>query len=186
MALWRLMAVLTAFGISNAVHAEHGGGDSGHGHGASEQAGKFPVPSSIAAEHEELHARLRELFDAGGKTASVAREIEKLLEPHFEKEEQFALPPLAVLSELSAGREIRDAAALVRMTDQLAREMPQMLAEHQQVVAALQRLKEAAGAEGKQEGIRFAEALQAHAVTEEQILYPAALLVGRYLGTKTP
>lgn len=178
----RFFAALLAFGLSNVVQAEQGGGEAAHGHSKSTSA--LPVPSSITAEHEELHRRLGELTGVGGKTGSAAREVEKLLAPHFVKEEKFALPPLALLPELAAGREVRDAAAVVRLTDQLAKEMPQMLAEHKQVVAALKRLKEAAEAEGKQEGISFAEALQAHAVTEEQILYPAALLVGRTLGKK--
>ena len=178
----KICTALLALGMSNVVQAEHVGTEGAHGNAKS--AAALSVPTSVATEHEELHRRLNELTTAGGKTGSAARDVEKLLAPHFVKEEKYALPPLSLLPELAAGREIRDHAAVLRMTDQLAREMPQMLAEHKQVVAALKRLRDAAEADGKQEGVRFAEALQAHALTEEQILYPAALLVGRYLGKK--
>jgi hypothetical protein len=64
------------------------------------------------------------------------------------------------------------------MTDKLRAELPQMLAEHKLVVGALRRLAAAAKQEKKPEAARFAEALRLHALSEEQILYPAALLVG--------
>lgn len=169
-------------GLSIASRAAGGGGEAAHG--ASASSVESSVPSSIAAEHEELHAQLRHLVGVGGKTGSVAREVEALLQPHFVKEERFALPPLRLLPDLAAGRTPRDAAAIVRMTDRLEKELPQMLADHQAVVAALQRLQAAAQADGRQEGVQFAKALAAHATQEEQILYPAALLVGRHLKGK--
>jgi hypothetical protein len=56
---------------------------------------------------------------------------------------------------------------------------------HQQGAAAdrgrAQRLVEAAKAEDKPEYERFAEKLMAHALTEEEVSYPTALLIGRYL-----
>ena len=64
------------------------------------------------------------------------------------------------------------------MIDKLRAELPQMLAEHKLVVGALRRLAAAARQENKPGAARFAEALKLHALSEEQILYPAALLVG--------
>jgi hypothetical protein len=67
------------------------------------------------------------------------------------------------------------------MTDRLKTDLPQMLAEHRAIVGALQNLIAAAKAEKKPESLRFAEQLQLHAQTEEQVLYPAAILVGEYV-----
>jgi len=67
------------------------------------------------------------------------------------------------------------------LTDRLEAELPGMLAEHLQIKAALGDLVAAANAEKKPEYARFAEKLMSHARTEEEVLYPAALLVGRYL-----
>ena len=65
--------------------------------------------------------------------------------------------------------------------EKLRAELPRMLEEHKLVIGALRRLAAAAKQEKKPEAARFAEALKLHAETEEQILYPAALLVGDYI-----
>lgn len=176
----RLLPVAMLLAFSMVIQAQEGGrppGDSG-------KDASSPIPPAIQAEHKELHEKLRAVAQLGGSTSSAATEVEKLLEPHFVKEERLALPPLGLLSDLSAGRMPRDSAAMIRLTDDLRREMPQMLAEHKQVVAALLRLEKAALSENKPEGAAFAKALTSHAALEEQALYPSALLVGRYLSEK--
>jgi len=70
------------------------------------------------------------------------------------------------------------------MTDKLEAEMPTMLSEHKEIAAALKNLKDAATAENKPAGVQFAEHLAAHAQTEEEITYPTALLIGRYVKSK--
>lgn len=63
------------------------------------------------------------------------------------------------------------------MTDVLAAEMPQMLEEHKRIVDALEKLAEAASTEKKAGPARFADKLRLHARKEEEVLYPAAILV---------
>ena len=101
------------------------------------------------------------------------------------KEEEFALPPLGLLTELAAGRVKSEMTDVLPMTDRLRAELPQLLAEHKMVVGALRRLAVAAKQEKKPEAARFAEALRLHALSEEQILYPAALLVGEVIRART-
>jgi hypothetical protein len=67
------------------------------------------------------------------------------------------------------------------MADRLAEDLPNMLEEHKAIVAALDKLKVAAMAENKQKQVHFAEKLILHAKNEEDILYPAAILIGKYL-----
>jgi hypothetical protein len=70
---------------------------------------------------------------------------------------------------------------VVAMTDRLKRDLPEMLAEHRTVVAALEKLAKAGKTEGRADAERFAEKLRVHAETEEEVLYPAAILVGEYV-----
>jgi hemerythrin-like domain-containing protein len=70
------------------------------------------------------------------------------------------------------------------MSDHLQNDMPTMLAEHEAIGKALERLRAAAREERKPGAARFAEHLKAHAKQEEEILYPAAILAGRYLKLK--
>ena len=153
-------------------------------HDAGQRHTTFATPESIKIEHEELHAELAAATKAPGRTGAAARHVAELLHPHFVSEEQFALPPLALLRPLAEGSvtpEMRDAIAL---TDRLKAEMPRMLDEHKAIVVALEELGRAAKAEHHPEVSRFVEKLTIHAQHEEQVLYPAAILVGEYLKLK--
>src|SRR5262245_15050874 len=142
---------------------------------------KLSIPKPLKLEHEELHAELLTATRASGKTGEVATAVAKVLHEHFLKEEEFALPPLGLLPALAHGELDEDAENVLSMTDQLKSELSEMLEEHKVVVAALKNLIAAAEAEKKPEHARFAEKLMLHAQTEEEVLYPAAILVGEYL-----
>lgn len=141
----------------------------------------FPIPGPLKAEHEELHGELMDATRSSGRTGEAARAVARLMHPHFIKEDAYALPPLSLLGPLSKGQVDPAMADVLALTDMLEADLPSMLAEHAQIVAALEGLVEAAKAEGKPEWAEFAERLMAHAKTEEEVIYPAALLVGRYL-----
>jgi hypothetical protein len=60
------------------------------------------------------------------------------------------------------------------------------LVEHKAIVQALDELGRAAAAEQHPEVGRFVEELEAHARNEEQVRYPAAIVVGEWLRLKFP
>ncbi len=145
---------------------------------------KLAAPSSLAAEHRELHEALEVAVNSGGKTGEAAKVVEARLSVHFEKEEQYALPQLGLLETLAAGNVSPDMKNAIELSDKLKAELPKMMEEHKGIVEALNALKTAAQAEKKQPAIDFAEKLGGHAQNEEQITYPAAILVGEYLKLK--
>jgi hypothetical protein len=144
----------------------------------------FTIPSPLQSEHDELHAELKRATQAGGQVGEAAKVLAKVLHEHFLKEEEFALPPLGLLPALAGDRVHDEMKPVLRMTDRLKAELPKMLEEHQAVTSALRRLAAAAEAEGKPEHARFAEKLMLHAQTEEELLYPAAILIGEFLKLK--
>lgn len=144
----------------------------------------YKVPPALKQEHEELHAQLINATRAGGRTQKAAQKVAHLLHAHFENEEKFALPPLALLAPLSQGKYTPEMKSILPLTDRLKADLPQMLREHQAIVAALKELLAAARQEGKPQHIDFAQKLMLHAQNEEQITYPAAILVGEYLKTR--
>jgi len=145
---------------------------------------KIKIPQSLKVEHEELHAELGEATKAGGKTGEAAKAVAKILHNHFVKEEEFALPPIGLLSLLAGGKIDKEMRSVLTMTDRLKAELPEMLQEHKAVVAALKTLTAAAKKEQLPEHVRFAKKLMLHAQTEEEVLYPAAILVGEYVKVK--
>jgi hypothetical protein len=70
------------------------------------------------------------------------------------------------------------------MTDKLKADLSHMIEEHNEIVAALNNLIEIAEIENKTELVQFAEKLKLDAKNEEQVLYPTAILIGKYLKLK--
>jgi hypothetical protein len=137
------------------------------------------VPDSVHAEHEHLHGALQRATTLVGRTGAAAAALATVLHPHFVREEEIALPPLGLLQPLAerrdAGAEFADVLA---MTDSLAEELPRMLDEHRAIGDAIDELARAAAMESNAEAAALARQLHFHARTEEEILYPAAILVG--------
>ncbi|WP_256753432.1 hemerythrin domain-containing protein [Mesorhizobium sp. Mes31] len=139
------------------------------------------IPKTLKIEHDELHAELVEATKAGGRTGQAANAVARVLHDHFVKEEQYALPPLGILKRLAHGTVQPDMAEVLQMTDRLEAELGTMLVEHESIVAELAKLKDAASAEGHPDVALFADKLMLHARTEEDVLYPTTILIGRYL-----
>lgn len=141
------------------------------------------TPSSIREEHQHLHHELDLAITSGGRTGARARAVADVLVPHFKAEEAYAMPPLGLLVAIAHDQTVsaEQAHRAIGLADQLRAHYDQMILEHQQIHTALEALAAAAREEHKPEVLTFAEALMLHAQNEEQVLYPATLLVGKYL-----
>jgi hemerythrin HHE cation binding domain-containing protein len=139
------------------------------------------IPASLKAEHDELHQELAAATKAAGSVGEAARAVAMVLHPHFVDEEAFALPPLGLLTKLVKGEQVEDPATVIAMTDRLKAELPRMLAEHRTITEALQKLEDAARGAGDAARAQLARKIIAHAQAEEEVMYPAAILVGEWL-----
>jgi hypothetical protein len=145
---------------------------------------KLAAPQLLQLEHQELHHFIVRATSEPGALGEAARLVDRLLKAHVSKEEAFALPPLSLLGPLARGKLDRDMAQVLAQTDWLKAHQLDMIAEHHAVNGALEQLIAAARAADRVEYIEFAERLINHARMEEEILYPAAILVGEYLKVK--
>lgn len=145
---------------------------------------KEELPSGLQAEHQHIHEELVRATKVGGRTGDAAKQVAKVLFPHVLLEEEFALPPLALLPRLASGEISPDMARVLPQTDLLKAELPRMLDEHKLIVAALQKLLQAASAEQHTGYAQFAQKLILIAQMEEDVLYPASILIGDYLRLK--
>jgi hypothetical protein len=140
-----------------------------------------PIAASLREEHEELHRDLTGVTRMSGDVGKAARKVAKLLHRHFLSEEQWAMPPLGVLARIAQGELPPEAEDIIRRVKRLQEELPKMLEEHRQITAALEELQSAAVSDRQIDAIAFAHRLRLHAENEEEVLYPAAILVGKYL-----
>lgn len=141
-------------------------------------ASSIRIPEGMRLEHAEIHSELVRATQAPGQVGTAARALAAVLHPHFKREEQIALPPLGLLAPLARGEFTAGMREVLALTDSLRAELPQMLEEHKAIHAATLKLGEAARAAGNASAARLAETLALHAQSEEEISYPAAVLVG--------
>jgi hypothetical protein len=145
---------------------------------------EFTIPEPLKIEHEELHEVLRKATKEGGAVGDAAEALAKLMHPHFVKEDAYALPPLGLLPLVAKGTVTPEMAAVLKLTDKLRQDLDAMLEEHKAIVAALEKLADAARRENKPDYVAFTSKLIAHAQTEELVMYPTALLRGAYVREK--
>ncbi|HOX19401.1 MAG TPA: hemerythrin domain-containing protein [Gemmatimonadales bacterium] len=143
------------------------------------------IPSALQVEHRVIHEALLRATKAPGDIGTAARELAGALHDHFVREEEIALPPLGLLAALARGEFTPEMRAVLPMTEALRAELPRMLDEHQAIHAATRRLGEVARKAGNAEVQQLAEALALHAQSEEEVFYPAALLVGEVVESRS-
>lgn len=132
-------------------------------------------------EHERLRLELERAAASGGETAEAAREVLKVLVPHMLLEEEFAIPPVQLLPRLARGEFTPEMEKILPKTEMMKAELPRMLNEHELIVAALRKLLQAAVKERHDGYAAFAQKLILHAQQEEEVFYPASILVGEYI-----
>lgn len=145
---------------------------------------KFETPNALKLEHDELHDELRKAINEGGEIGEAAKAVAKVLHEHFLKEEEYALPPLGLLEVLAQDKVDVSMKEVLTLTDRLKADLDHMLEEHGAIVEALDNLSAVANSENKPEYVHFAKKLVLHAKTEEQVLYPTAILIGNYIKLK--
>lgn len=138
------------------------------------------VPVSLKSGHDAIHAALKRATAEPGALGETARSIARIMSGHMMREEKFALRPLGLLKELARGETPAELAEVVKLAHSFRLEMAQMIDEHRQIAEALHALASAAEAAGKPEYVALAEDMLIHAHVEEDVLYPAAILIGKY------
>jgi iron-sulfur cluster repair protein YtfE (RIC family) len=136
------------------------------------------IPSSLLNEHEVIRATLKRAMREPGATGESARRVMQILDGHMMREEKFAFRPLSLLPALARGETPAALADALRLVEGLAKQIEQMRAEHRLISDALRRLAQDAQGEGKGDYVDLAQELLKHQHLEEEVIYPAALVVG--------
>jgi hypothetical protein len=180
-------ALALTIGLGFTAQPEAGAGAAGdcphhaaHGDAANHDS-LIAIPEPLRIDHEMLHEELAAATNAGGDTGEAAKLVRERLHGHFEEENAVALPPLGLLAPIADGRLDPEMAPAIEMAHTVEANYDRYLREHARIVEALERLESAAKRESKPEQVAFARRLRLHAQIEEQVLYPATILVGRYL-----
>lgn len=142
------------------------------------------MPESLRAEHEDLRAELDHALRLGGRLGEAARMLESPLRAHLRREDDNVHLALGLLQSVADGKIAPAMREVVVIVDRLKIELPQMLAEHAEIEKALDRLGQVATQEARPRIAYFAAKLLRHARMEEEVLYPAAIVLGEYLKSR--
>jgi uncharacterized membrane protein len=144
---------------------------------------ELKMPEALRLRHEAFEAEFAQATKDRGKVGEAARAIERLATAHFAKAKD-VFPPLGLLPLLAQGELTPEMEEAGDIADSLRANMPQIREEHRELVAGLRKIAEAAQLDGSPEYARFAERLIRHIQEEEEVLYPAVLLVGEHVRLK--
>lgn len=155
-------------------------------HHSATKVSTMQTPQSLATEHRELHDFLLAPRKKVANLGVRQRSWRKPWRPISGARRRLPHRRSGYFRNLPESRATAEMRAVLPMTDALERELPQMLREHDDIRAAAKRFRAEAAKAGRDEYVRFTDGLAAHAREEEEILYPAAVLVGRYVKQAAP
>lgn len=147
--------------------------------------GKPEVPSSIKETHASLLEQVHNLTLHKDKSTQIALTLETLMLHHFKEEENFILPPLGLLPLLAKGELPKESKEIILLCEKMKSQMDHMSVEHQMIKVHIDELKQASKKENLAEIIEFEKEVIKHAISEEEIFFPTAILIGEYLKLKT-
>ena len=147
--------------------------------------GKPEVPSSIKKTHATLLEQIHKMTLYKDSSGRVAIKLEGMMEHHFKEEEDFILPPLGLLPLLANDQIPVQSKEIILLSEKVKSQLNHMSAEHQLIKAYLEELKQASNIENLPEIIEFENEVFKHATSEEEVFFPASILIGEYLKLKS-
>lgn len=144
------------------------------------------IPQATRMEHEDTLQQLGTLSRRSGAVGVEARKALALFKQHLQREEEFILPPLTLLSQLADGKISPDMKWAIAMADRVKAEREKTYQEHTQITDAMNALADAARKAHDAAALNFARAAVADSLTDLELIEPMSIVVGDYLKAKLP
>ncbi|MDP2241485.1 MAG: hypothetical protein Q8K18_15150 [Burkholderiales bacterium] len=139
------------------------------------------VPIALKLDHDELRAELDKALNEHGPIGEAAHQLASIILPHMAMEEKIAFPALGLLPELASGDVTAEMAAILPLISEFISRRESFQADHRRTAFRLQMLLEAAKKAGSDKYTQFAYRGMVHERIEEAVIYPAIVLIGKYI-----
>ena len=143
-----------------------------------QQAG---MPGSLIKQHEYLLLKARSFLVIND---SIGKQLYEAIEYHFSEEEQYLFPVLGILPELAAGNLPAKTDSIIAFSEKFKTNSAKLLAEHQMITKLISEYR-LISTQNDTALLNFEEELLEHARVEEEIYFPAAVVIGDYLKLKS-
>jgi len=141
--------------------------------------GRFNIPEALKRDHDEARSVLACAIAEPGPIGKAAMRVAQLCLPHFEQEENIVFPVFGLLHDLASGDVSPEMADVLPLIYDF--HVNHMARQHQSLDAAIEALRQAARAEECTQFTLFADKLQVHERLEAEVVYPAVIVIGKYL-----
>lgn len=138
-------------------------------------------PDSLKKEHQELNAELRKIATRGDSIGELLRQLRNVFEAHLQKEEKYVMPLLSLLVPLARNDKALTQSTSIQIEDDLILIYNDLLTEHKQIREILRKIKSTALRNKDSDVVELTNAIELHASVEEEVIYPAALLIAKIL-----
>jgi hypothetical protein len=139
------------------------------------------APLALRLDHKSLREAVSRAMEDKEGVGDAARAIDVLLSSHLKHEEDLAFRPLGLLRGVAKDASSADIASATAMTVKIEKDLPLLLDEHRAILEASKRLGDVARREHKPQYLDLADRLWLHTRVAEEVLYPAAILLGEHL-----
>ncbi len=145
---------------------------------------KWNIPGVLLQEHDEIRTELKRAVLEHGPIGEAAKHVARLCLPHLDLEEKEVFPAFAILRQLVLDHWRPEMKQIAPMVFHFSQHSDDLIHQHQKIIAAIENLWEAAYEDGNGEIANFARHLASHERMEDEVLYPALILIGKYLQEK--
>jgi hypothetical protein len=142
------------------------------------------IPQSFRLAHQETLDELAAIGKRRTQTGLIARQAIAAVKRHFDREEEYILPPLTLAPAIALGKITPDMKWAVAMADRIKADRETIFVEHTVITQWMNEL--AAAAEKAHEGdvIAFARAAVADSLNDTEVNEPMAIVIGDYIRAK--
>lgn len=144
------------------------------------------IPQSIRLQHEQITSRLLAYTKHEAPVGAAATKALALVNAHYEKEEQYVLPPLSLLPRIANDEVSKDMEPAIAMTLRTKAALPELEKDHIQITALMNELIEAGDKTHDDELVRLATRIAAQSLNHIEVLIPSSIMVGDYLRQRLP
>ncbi len=142
------------------------------------------IPQSFVVAHQETLDQLAAIGKRRTRTGMIARQAIGALKKHFEREEEYILPPLTLAPALANGHVTPDMKWAVDMADRIKADRETIFTEHTVITEWMNELAAAAEKSHEADVIAFARGAVADSLNDTEVNEPMAIVIGEYIRAK--